>query len=781
MTSGSRSKMYEENKINMPGKLLKFSIVLLIALAIGFTIWKIKFGFSPEEFIHKSGKHYQQYLEHKNTFHTEQDERMILMILFNKEGIFKQDFLKKASELAQHLENLTAITKVFSLTNTHLIHFENGTLEAHPLIRIDNQDGYFQDSLHIEESTDFREFLVSSSRRSLAIAAYYREDLTESEKLSLLDSLEVKIGHLQFDRSVLSGMTKIEKDFGKEIKSNFIRFSLISSLVSAFILWISLGSLLSTLLALGIIAVPVILILQLILISEHEINIIQTFSVPIIASLGLSHLIHLSASYRQKVGLNKQSSDAFKEALKDIFPAMFLTTLTTAIGYLGLASLDIAAVRNFGWITGLISILSLYLVIDIMRLFRSELAKDQRTESNSQRKLFRNLMTHILLNALRYRYAALTILVSLAIIMSISIRDISLEGSLIHELPKEHKLRKDYEFLEKEFCGTRDFEINLTARDSTMGFIQPKLLRILDQLEHYLRDSLGACMLISPVPMLKAANRAHQGGQPNQFFLPENQELLNQYTQSILQTQYADEWLSHCTNSGHKVRISGKLPDLTIRQFENLQRKMESYYKQEKMDQYFEYYHTGKAVILDEMAKYLGKNLFYSLGLTIILILLVLWWSWRSIWLAGVAMMVLSVSLIFMGGLMGLMGIPLKPDTALIFCLASGITVDGTIHLVNRWCAIRDESQGNNLWAIFRVYQNTGMTIFMHSLIMLSGFSCLLFSSLPGAFNTGLLVTASLLVALFSNITLLPMLLLLKKYSIFQYFIWLLGKYHYFR
>ena len=160
---------------------------------------------------------------------------------------------------------------------------------------------------------------------------------------------------------------------------------------------------------------------------------------------------------------------------------------------------------------------------------------------------------------------------------------------------------------------------------------------------------------------------------------------------------------------------------------------------------------------------YLGQKLFLSLAITLIMIMAVMWWSWKSARLAGIAMIALSVSILFMGGLMGLMGIPLKPDTALIFCLASGIAVDGTIHLINRWRALRKGSEAGNLWIMLRVYQSAGMTIFMHSLIMLSGFSCLLFSSLPGAFNFGLLITFCLLVALIINMALLPFLMILKK------------------
>ncbi len=755
--------MLKTSSTTIQGYSLKIGLAALILLALGFTIWKIKFGFGLDEFHHKGSQEYRQYLEHKNTFHTGQDERMILIVLHNQNGIFDQNFLQKADELTKYIDQLPEIAKVFSLTNTHQVFFKDGSVEARPLIRIDQPTGYRDDSVGIEQAPDFREFLVSASRKSIAIAAYYKEESNQKDVANLLDSLESKIGQLKFDRTVLSSKYKTERDFGLEIKNNFIRFTLLSAFVAALILLFSLGSLVSTLVALLIIAVPVVLILQIIMMTENQINIIQTFSIPIITSLGLSHLIHLTASLKNNISSGIQRDDAFKKALKDIYPAMLLTTLTTGIGYIGLVSIDIAPVRNFGWITGLVSVISLYLVMDVMKIYKSELAGTPKPYLKSEGTYASKNLSKIYLKAIRYKYAILAVFLSLTVLMTYYTSKISLEGRLIEELPKNHNLRQDYSFLEQEFCGTRDFEMHLTALDSAAGFLNPAMLYKLDDLENYLRDSLGACMLISPVPMIKAANRAYQGGVAEQFALPDNQALINQYSQSILQTQYAEEWNSHVANSGQKIRISGKLTELSIRQFEALAKKLDAYFKNERLDQYFSFHLTGKAVVLDEMAMYLGQKLFLSLAITLIMIMAVMWWSWKSARLAGIAMIALSVSILFMGGLMGLMGIPLKPDTALIFCLASGIAVDGTIHLINRWRALRKGSEAGNLWIMLRVYQSAGMTIFMHSLIMLSGFSCLLFSSLPGAFNFGLLITFCLLVALIINMALLPFLMILKK------------------
>lgn len=109
--------MLKTSSTTIQGYSLKIGLAALILLALGFTIWKIKFGFGLDEFHHKGSQEYRQYLEHKNTFHTGQDERMILIVLHNQNGIFDQNFLQKADELTKYIDQLPEIAKVFSLTN----------------------------------------------------------------------------------------------------------------------------------------------------------------------------------------------------------------------------------------------------------------------------------------------------------------------------------------------------------------------------------------------------------------------------------------------------------------------------------------------------------------------------------------------------------------------------------------------------------------------------------------------------------------------------------------
>lgn len=111
-------------------------------------------------------------------------------------------------------------------------------------------------------------------------------------------------------------------------------------------------------------------------------------------------------------------------------------------------------------------------------------------------------------------------------------------------------------------------------------------------------------------------------------------------------------------------------------------------------------------------------------------------------------------------GLMGFLGIPIKPSTILVFSVAFGISVDDTIHFLAKY---RQELKANN-WkikkSVYRTLRETGISMFYTSVVLFFGFGVFMISSFGGTVALGGLVAATLLFALLSNLLLLPSLLI---------------------
>jgi hypothetical protein len=116
--------------------------------------------------------------------------------------------------------------------------------------------------------------------------------------------------------------------------------------------------------------------------------------------------------------------------------------------------------------------------------------------------------------------------------------------------------------------------------------------------------------------------------------------------------------------------------------------------------------------------------------------------------------------LIITAGLMGFLGVPIKPSTILVFSIAFGISVDDTIHFLAKY---RQELIVNN-WqikkSVYAALRETGLSMFYTSIVLFFGFSVFTISSFGGTVALGALVSITLLFAMLANLLLLPSLLL---------------------
>jgi hypothetical protein len=169
---------------------------------------------------------------------------------------------------------------------------------------------------------------------------------------------------------------------------------------------------------------------------------------------------------------------------------------------------------------------------------------------------------------------------------------------------------------------------------------------------------------------------------------------------------------------------------------------------------------TGKALVFQKGTNFLVDNLVLSLLFAIFLISIFMAFLFRSFKMIIISLVPNLLPLVITAGLMGYLGVPIKPSTILVFSIAFGISVDDTIHFLAKY---RQELKANN-WKIRRsVYaalKETGVSMFYTSIVLFFGFSVFMISSFGGTVALGGLVSITLVLAMLSNLLLLPALLL---------------------
>lgn len=176
--------------------------------------------------------------------------------------------------------------------------------------------------------------------------------------------------------------------------------------------------------------------------------------------------------------------------------------------------------------------------------------------------------------------------------------------------------------------------------------------------------------------------------------------------------------------------------------------------------EYFDVTFTGTSVVASEGTKYLVNNLITSLLFAILcigILMAVLFRSWRMV---VISMVPNLIPLLFTGGIMGYFGIPLKPSTLLVFSIAFGISVDDTIHFLAKYRMELKSKQWDIKTCVTNAIREAGLGMFYTSIVLFCGFSVFMFSQFGGTKALGLLISITLLVAMITNLVVLPSLLL---------------------
>lgn len=176
--------------------------------------------------------------------------------------------------------------------------------------------------------------------------------------------------------------------------------------------------------------------------------------------------------------------------------------------------------------------------------------------------------------------------------------------------------------------------------------------------------------------------------------------------------------------------------------------------------QYFDFYITGISVIASEGTQYLIYNLLTSLAIAVLIISIIMALLFRSWRMVIVSLLPNFIPLLVTAAIMGFFHIPIKPSTILVFSIAFGISVDDTIHFLAKYRLEIKHKEWDINACVINALRETGLSMFYTSIILFFGFSVFAISQFGGTKALGILVSLTLLVAMITNLVLLPSLLL---------------------
>lgn len=468
--------------------------------------------------------------------------------------------------------------------------------------------------------------------------------------------------------------------------------------------------------------------------------------------LTLAIVIHLIVEFRQLA--EEQAEASQQEIVQQTFchklNPCFYAGLTTAVGFVSLVFSGIQPVVSFGWmmiVAMAISILtSLVLFPAIVSLFK-------RSKLGQSDSFFKPLIT--LFQSISLTHGKVIIVIALLVLLTsiMGALKLSVENSFINYFAKSTRVYQELSYIDEQFGGTTALDVIYTIPPDQRSkdlILTAKSVQTLQKIQFAMGQFDAMGNTTSVVNFTQLAKLINKGKPLTEYELTAIYRLIDNSLRSQLLGSYFSV-------DDHQLRISSRIKDSTqglnrAELLKNLKADIASVGVADN-----DYQLGNLFVLYQDILQRLFTSQILTMGIVYVALYIVLIAIFRSLRIATIAVIPNILSTLVIMGMMGWLKLPLDLMTITIVAIAMGIAVDDTIHFVHRF---QIESKiHSNQQALKNTYSSIGFAMLYTSLIITLGFSLLSFSDFVPSVMFGLLTGCAMLVALLTDLTLLPALL----------------------
>jgi predicted RND superfamily exporter protein len=760
-------------------------IITLLILATAFFVnnWQyIKFSNTEANLLPDTHEVNLQYLDFTDKFG---EEGNLIVIGVKDSLLFTPKNLNAWNKLSKVLKDTNFVESVIAIGDLQKLKKDKKRQQFYlePFIQDTIKSDLELISLKkelFEKYPFYDEFLFNTKSKAVRTAIHLkksivnesgREDYINTILIPQVEAFESKYG---LDIKI-SGMPYVRTKNADNIKSEISTFVILALIITSIIFFLFFRSFRATFISLFVVMIGVVWtvgILGLFIINtpagDFEISVLTGLIPPLIIVIGIPNCIFLINKYQHEVNEHGNKAKSLQRVITKIGNATLMTNVTTASGFATFIITDSKLLEEFGIVASL-SILAIFvLCILIIPIIYSFLPIPEEKHLEHLNKNWINSLGDWIENTVKKSKINIYIISIMLLVTSIiGIYQIRISGSIIDDMPQKADWFDDIMFYEKEFNGIMPLEILIDTKRKK-GVTKLSTIKKMSQIEDVILEIPELSKPISMVSLVKYSKQAYYNGNPKYYQVPTSQEnsFILSYAKNSTSDSDVDLIKNYVDSTGQYTRITTFMKDMEIEKMEEIEEKLNYEISKIMPSENYEVSITGKAYLFQKGTKYLVKNLILSLSLAIFLIAGLMAYMFRSIKMIFISLIPNILPLIVTAGLMGYLGVPIKPSTILIFSIAFGIAVDDTIHFLAKY---RQELIANN-WevhkSVYNALRETGVSMFYTSIVLFFGFSVFTVSDFGGTVALGALVSATLLFAMLANLLLLPSMLLSLEGSI---------------
>ena len=481
----------------------------------------------------------------------------------------------------------------------------------------------------------------------------------------------------------------------------------------------------------------------------------------VVVAIAVADTIYILSAYREAMTTVRMREAAVVVAMSEVSIPITLTSVTTALGFLAIASVSIMPpIMHFAWLAAVGILLawafSLLVVPAMIVLLRFDLAPRGSRLSKLVTSALQRLSTLTVARPITV-VLLFALLIAAALSQALQLR---VDRSLVSSFPVSSSIRQADEFVNSEFAGTAFLDVWIDTGEVD-GALRPELLQRVVAMQTYMETLPRINTTVSIADYLSPIHRAMSDVPVAPRELPESDEALAQYLFLYEASAQPDALREEIDADAQRLLVRGILDSRYSSQEVAAVEALQAYVAQHFGDANATVELSGRVNTRYHWMARLGFSHLLGVGLSLACVTMMIGLLFRSALSAVVAITPVAASVLVLYAVMRVSGAHLEPATSMFAAISIGLGADYAIHFLHR--LQREHESVALVEAAARTAEHTGRACFFNALAIGAGLGVLLTSDLGTLKNFGLLIATASTMSFFAAFILIPALHALRS------------------
>ena len=478
-------------------------------------------------------------------------------------------------------------------------------------------------------------------------------------------------------------------------------------------------------------------------------------AVMIIPTMAIADSVHVLMNYviaRQK---GEDRELAMVDSIRVNLQPVFLTSVTTAIGFMSMNFSDAPPFRDLGNIVAMGVMIAFVLSVTLLPALMMLLPGKHKVEETQASKLMARFADFVIANRRK-----LLIGMGLGCLVIISfVPKNELNDDFVKYFSESIEFRRDADFASENLSGL--YLVDYSLESGTDGGISdPQFQQQVENFANWYREQPEVIHVNVISDTFKRLNKSMHGDDESWYRLPEGRELAAQYLLLYeMSLPYGLDLNNQINIDKSATRMTVMLYNMTTKTVLALEQRAQQWLadnvpvnmQQEGSSPTIMFSHIGERNI---------KSMLLGTTIALVLISIILIFALRSIKIGVLSLIPNLIPAALAFGVWGLTVGQIGLALSVVTGMTLGIVVDDTVHFLSKYLRARREKNLDAQDAVRYAFDTVGLALVVTSIVLIAGFTVLMFSAFALNSNMALMTSVTIVFAIVADFLLLPPLLM---------------------